>query len=67
MLKFLVPFCSSGMVFGVLNGFRFPLDKGSISDLLVMSLPKEEGSYRKDVDAAGTHDLTGEKLDLKRI
>ena len=37
----------------------------SISDLLVMSLPKEEGSYRKDVDAAGTHDLTGEKLDLK--
>ena len=34
-----------------------------------MSLPKEEGSYRRDVDAVGTHDLTGEKLDLelKRI
>ena len=30
-----------------------------------MSLPKEEGSFRKDaVDATGTHDLTGEKKEL---
>ena len=62
MLKFYDSFSSSGKVLGVLIEFPFPLDKGSISDPSVMSLPKEES---RDVDAAGTHDLTGEKLDLK--